>query len=120
MWKAIRDGVNLHEESESEQESEPYGGDHPAAIDHSVGSRHRSVGFLLGFCLSPPLALVASKHKTQVRCTTGRDRLVRPNGINQASAVPRVSNSREALAFQRCLIHSWLGTLSLRLFGVLV
>jgi hypothetical protein len=26
MWKAERDGVNLHEETESEQENEPYGG----------------------------------------------------------------------------------------------
>ena len=34
--EAVRDGVILHEESESEQESKPYRGDHSAAIDHSV------------------------------------------------------------------------------------
>ena len=102
-WKAVRDGVNLHEESESEQESEPYGGDHPAAIDHSVGSRHRSVGFLLGFCLSPPLALANAKHKTLVRCTTWRDCLVRPTRISQAFAVPRVSTSCEAFSFAKVL-----------------
>jgi hypothetical protein len=34
--------INLHEQSESEQESEPYGGDHPAAIDHSVGQSSSS------------------------------------------------------------------------------
>jgi hypothetical protein len=65
MWKAVRDGVNLHEESDSEPESEPYGGDHPAAIDHSVGSGRRRVGFLLGFRLSPPLDWepVNTKHR---------------------------------------------------------
>ena len=55
MWKAVPDGVILHEESESEPESEPYGADHPAAIGHSVGSSRRRVGFLLGLGLSPPL-----------------------------------------------------------------
>ena len=75
---AVRDGVNLHEESESEQESKPYRGDHSAAIDNSVGSGRHRVGFLLGFCLSSPLALPNSKHKTLVRCTTQTDRLVRP------------------------------------------
>ena len=55
MWKALRDGVNLHEESESEPESEPYGGDHSAAIDHSVGNSRRRFGFVLGLGLSPPL-----------------------------------------------------------------
>ena len=72
------DGVNLHEESESEPESEPYRGDHSAAIDHSVGNSRRRVGFVLGSCLSSPLALANSKHKTLVSCTTRRDRLVRP------------------------------------------
>lgn len=66
--------VNLHEQSGSEQESEPYGRDYPAAIDHSVGSRRRRLGFFLGFGLSPPLALAASKHKTPLNCTAGRDR----------------------------------------------
>ena len=63
-WKAVRDGINLQEDSESEQESEPYRGDHSAAIDHSVGSGRRRVGFLFWFCLSPPLALrpVNTKH----------------------------------------------------------
>jgi hypothetical protein len=37
MRKTVRGGVNLHEESESEQSSEPYGGDYSAPIDHSVG-----------------------------------------------------------------------------------
>ena len=73
-WKALRDGINRQEEAESEQESEPYGGDHPTAIDHSVGGRRRRVGFLLGFCLSPPLALAKGKHKTPVSCTARRDR----------------------------------------------
>ena len=73
--ETVRDGVNLHEESDSEPESEPYGGDHPAAIDHSVGSRRRRVGSLLGFGLSPPLALAASKHKTPISCTIRRARL---------------------------------------------
>ena len=54
--ETVRDGVNLHEESESEQESQPYGGDNSTAIDHSVGSGRRRVGFLLGFSLSPSLA----------------------------------------------------------------
>ena len=64
MWKAVRDGINLQKDSESEQEGEPYGGDHSTAIDHSVGNSRRRVGFLLGFRLSPPLALTVSKHKT--------------------------------------------------------
>jgi len=119
-WKAVRDGINLQEESESEQESEPYGRDHSAAIDHSVGSGRRCVGFLLGSCLSPPLALANSKNKTLVSCTTRRDRWVRPIRISQVPAVPRVTNCREALALQKCLIHTWLGTLPLRLIGVLV
>ena len=79
--EAVRDGVILHEESESEQESKPYTGDHSAAIDHSVGSGSRRVGFLLGSCLSSPLALANSKHKTLVSCTTRRDRLVRPTEL---------------------------------------
>ena len=95
MWKAVRDGVNLHEESESEPESEPYGGDRPAAVDHSVGSGRRRVWFLHGFGPSPPLALAASKQKTPMSCATRRDRVVRPNRINQASAVPTVWNSCE-------------------------
>jgi hypothetical protein len=94
--ETVRDGVNLHEESESEQESEPYGGDHSTAIDHSVGSGRRRVGFLLGYSLSPSLGSANGKHTTPVRCTPRRNRLVRPNRISQASAVPRVSNSREA------------------------
>jgi hypothetical protein len=94
--ETVRDGVSLHEESESDQESEPYGADHPAAIAHFVGGRRRRVGFLLEFGLSPPLALAASKHKTSMSCTTRRDRLVRPNRISQASAVPTASNSCEA------------------------
>ena len=113
MRKTVRDGVNLHEYSESEQEREPYGGNHSAAVDHSVGCRRR-VGLLLGFCLSPPLALAISKQKTLASCTTRRDRLVRPKRISQASAVPRVSNFRKALALQRCLLHTRLGTLPLR------
>ena len=60
-WKALRDGIHRQDEAESEQESEPYGGDHSTAIDHSVGNRRRRVGFLLGFGLSPPLALAVSK-----------------------------------------------------------
>ena len=71
------DGVNLHEKSGSEG-SEPYGGDHSAAIDHSVGNSRRRVGYVLGSCLSSPLALANSKHKTSVSCTTRTDRLVRP------------------------------------------
>ena len=86
MWKAVRDGIDPEKESESEQESERYGEDHAAAIGHSLGCGGRRIGFLFGFCLSPPLALAASKHKTLVRCTTRRDRLVLPNRINQASA----------------------------------
>jgi hypothetical protein len=78
MWKAIRDGVNLHEESESEPESEPYRGDHSAGIDHSVGNSRRRVGFVLGSCLSSPLALANRTHKTLVSCTTRRDRVVQP------------------------------------------
>ena len=70
---AVRDGVNLHEESQSEEESKPYRGDHSAAIDNSVGNSRRRVGFLLGFGLSPPLALAASKHKTLASCITRRD-----------------------------------------------
>ena len=120
-WKAVPDGVSLHEESESEQEGEPDGTDHSPAIDNSVGNSRRRVGFLLGFCLSPPLALaVPIKQKTLVSCATWSVCLVRPNRLSQASAVPRVSNSREALVLQRCLIHTWLGTLALRSFPVLV
>jgi len=78
MRKTVRDGVNPHEDSESEQEREPYGGNHSVAVDHSVGSGRRRVGFLLGVGLSPPLALAISKHKTLSSCTTRRDRLVRP------------------------------------------
>ena len=114
------DGVNLHEESGAEQGSEPYGGDHSAAIDNSMGNSCHRVGFLLGSCLSPPLALANSKNKTLVSCTTRRDRWVRPIRISQVPAVPRVTNCREALALQKCLIHTWLGTLPLRLIGVLV
>jgi hypothetical protein len=66
--EAVRHGVILHEKSESEQESKPYGGDHSVAIAHSVGSGRRRVGFLLGSCLSPPIALANSKHKTLVCC----------------------------------------------------
>lgn len=73
--RTVRGGVNLHEQSESEQECESYGGDNPAAIDHSVGNRRRRVGLLLGFGLSSPLALAASKHKTPISRTTLRDRL---------------------------------------------
>ena len=69
--ETVRDGVNLHEESESEQECEPYGGDHPAAIDYSLGRRRRRVGFLLGFGLSSPLALAA-------RQTQNTDELYNP------------------------------------------
>ena len=46
------EGINLQEESESEQESEPHGGDRSAPTDHSVGSGRRRVGFLLWFCLT--------------------------------------------------------------------
>ena len=102
-WKAIRDGINLQEESESEQQSKPYGGDHSSAIDHSVGSGRRRIGFLLGSCVSPPLALANAKHKTLVRCTTWRDCLVRPTRISQACAVPTVSTSCEAFSFAKVL-----------------
>ena len=94
--KNSSDGVNLHEESGAEQGSEPYGGDHSAAIDHSVGNGRRCVGSLLGSCPSSPLALANSKHKTLVSCTTRRARLrpTEPAGM-------RVSHSREAWALQR-------------------
>jgi hypothetical protein len=63
MWKAVHDGINPERKSESEQEREPYGGDHSAAIDPSVGNSRRRVGFLLGSCLSSPLALANSKQR---------------------------------------------------------
>jgi hypothetical protein len=103
MWKAVHDGINPERGSESEQEREPYGGHHSAAIDHSVGNSRRRVGFLLGSCLSSPLALANSKHKTLVRCTTRRDRLVRPTESAKRLRYTSLSHSREALALQRVL-----------------
>lgn len=97
---AVSDGVNLHEESESEQESKPYRGDHSAAIDNSVGSGRPRVGFLLGFCLSSPLALPNSKYKTLVSCTPGQ--IAWYDRRNQLGICGiRVSHSREAWALQR-------------------
>jgi hypothetical protein len=62
-------GINLQKESESEQESEPDGEDHSAAIDNSVGNSGRRIGSLRGpRDLTPPLALAARKHKTQAGC----------------------------------------------------
>ena len=71
MRRTVRNGVNLHEESGSEQGCEPYGGDHSAAIDHSVGNSRRRIGFLLGSCLSSPLALANSKHNTWLAVQPG-------------------------------------------------
>jgi hypothetical protein len=88
--ETVRDGVNLHEESESEQESKPYTGDHSPAVAHSVGSCRRRFGFLLGVCLSPPLILHSAdtKHKQAVRTYLARyslvafDRRLRIDSIN--------------------------------------
>jgi hypothetical protein len=88
MRKTVRDGVNLHEESDSEQEREPYGGNHSAATDHSVGSGRRRIGFLHGFGLSPPLAL-AARTKQNILTLCGERCLGWPNRITKASAVPR-------------------------------
>ena len=76
--ETVRDGVNLHEESESEQESKPYSGDPSPAVAHSVGSGRRRFGFLLGVCLSPPLALHSAntKHKQAVGTYLARYSLV--------------------------------------------
>jgi hypothetical protein len=76
--ETIRDGVNLHEESESEQESKPYRGDHSPAVAHSVGSGRRRFGFLLGVFLSPPLVLHSAntKHRQAVRTYLARYSLV--------------------------------------------
>ena len=115
MRKTVRDGVDVQEESEFKQESEPNGGDHSAAIDHSVGSGRRRFGFLLGPCLSPPLALATSKNKTPISCTAPRDRLVGQSESAKYLTVPTVSNPCEAFGFAE-MLNTYLARYSLVAF----
>jgi hypothetical protein len=113
-------GSNLQEESDSEQESEPYGGDHSAAIDHFVGSRRHCVGFLLGVCLSPPLALAAGKQNTgelyKPERSLGTAKQYQPGMCGTKNLEFLVKRALR----RGSMIHTWLGTLSLRSFPVLV
>ena len=96
--ETVRDGVNLHEESESEQERKPYRGDHSPAVAHSVGSGRRRFGFLLGVCL-PPLALHSAntKHKQAVRTYLPRYSLVAFHRRLRIDSINAPWSSRHAL-----------------------
>jgi hypothetical protein len=113
-------GINLGKESESKQESDQQEGDHSAAIDHSGRNSGRRIGSLRGpRHLTPPLALAAKETQNTSRlCRNmtwhGQTELCKP------LRVPRGSNSHKGGLRRGGWIHTWLGTLSLRLFGALV
>jgi hypothetical protein len=113
-------GINLGKESESKQESDQQEGDHSAAIDHSGRNSGRRIGSLRGpRHLTPPLALAAKETQNTSRLCRNMTWPAKQNyaslfGCQEARILIKGGLRRGGW------IHTWLGTLSLRLFGALV